>query len=112
VVSQLVKLYCWQLQVLQAPLLHRLFLDLVSFGEHLLGSAKINIRRGEIVQGLVLARVVVVVHKAGDLGFKFGGEEIILQVHNVLHRTVVAFNLALGHRMVGSRAGMFSMPVL
>ena len=77
-VSQLVKLYCGQLQVLQPPLLQGLFLDLVSFREHLLGSAKIDIRWGEIVQGLVVALVVVIVHKAGDLGFKLAREEIIL----------------------------------
>jgi hypothetical protein len=55
-----------------------LFLDLVSFGEDLLGSAKINIRRSEIVQGFMVTLVVIVVHEAGDLNFKFGAEKIIL----------------------------------
>ena len=111
-VSRFVKLYCWQLQVLQPPLLQGLFLDVVSFSEHLLGSAKVNISRREIVQRLVVTLVVVIVHEAGDLNFKFGGEKIILQVHNIFHRTVVTFNLALGHRVVGCRASMLHLLVL
>jgi hypothetical protein len=63
----------------QTPLLQGLFLDVVSFGGHLLGSAKVNISRSEIVQGLMVALVVLIVHETGDLNFKFGGEKIILQ---------------------------------
>jgi hypothetical protein len=93
-------------------LLQGLFLDLVSFGEHLLGSAKVNISRSEIVQRLMVTLVVVIVHEAGDLNFKFGGEILILQVHNILHRTVVTLNLALGHRVVGRRASMLNVSAL
>ena len=67
--------------MMQTPLLHRLFLDLVSSSEHLLGSAKIDICRREIVQGLMVALVVVIIHKAGDLNFQLSGQEVILQVH-------------------------------
>ena len=83
---------------------------MVSSSKHLLGSAKKDIRGGEIVQGLVVTLVVVIVHKAGNFNLKLGREEIILQVHNVLHRTVVAFNLALGHRVVRGRVGMLDVP--
>jgi hypothetical protein len=96
VVSESVKLYCWQLQVLRTPLLQGSFLDVVSFREHFLGSAKVNISRSEIVKRFMVALVVVVVHEAGDLNFELGGEIVILQVHNDLHRAVVAFNFPLG----------------
>jgi len=95
---------------MQPSLLQGLFLDLVSFCEHLLGSAKIDIRWGEIVQGLMVALVVVVDHKTGDLGFQLAREEIILQIHNILHGAVVAFNLTLGHRVVGGGVGMLDVP--
>jgi hypothetical protein len=95
---------------MQTSLLQGLFLDLVSFCEHLLGSAKVNIRGSEIVQGLMVALVVVIIHESSDLGFQMYGQKIILQVHDIFHRTVVAFNLALGHRVVGRRTSVVNVP--
>ena len=63
---------------MQTPLLQGVSLDAVPFCEYLLGSAKVDIRRGEIVQGLVVAFMVVIVHEAGDLNLELGGEIVIL----------------------------------
>lgn len=60
------------------------FLAVVSSSEHLLGSAKIDIRTCEIVQRPVVALVVVIVHSTADLNFKLSGLKVILQVHNVV----------------------------
>ncbi len=84
---------------MQTPLRQGWSLDAVSSGEYLLGSAKIDISRGEIVQGFMVTLVVVVIHKTSDLSFKLCGKIVILQVHNVLHRAVVALDLALRHRV-------------
>jgi hypothetical protein len=41
--------------------------------------------------------VGVVFHEADELGFKHSRKKLVLQVHNILHRAVAAFDLALGH---------------
>ena len=56
--------------------------------------------------------MVIELHKLSDLFFQISGQKIILQVHNILHGTVVALDLALGHGMIGSTAGMLDMPAL
>ena len=81
-----------------------MFLDVVSFGEHLLGSAKVNISRGEIVQGLVVTLVVVMLDERGNGLFELPGEIVVLQANNVFERAMPALNLALGHGMVGLSA--------
>gem|GEM_PF-6674651 len=45
------------------PLLQGLFLDLLSSGEYLLGSAKVDISGSEIFQGFMVALVVVYVNR-------------------------------------------------
>ena len=59
----------------------------------------------------MVALVVVIVHKAGNLNFKFGREKIVLQVHNILHRAVVTLDLALSHGMVRGRVSVLDVPV-
>ena len=63
------------MQIMQTPLLHGVFLGVVSFRKHHLGSAKIDICGSEIVQGLIVTLVVVVVHKAGKLAFQVSGSK-------------------------------------
>ena len=43
--------------------------------------------------------MVIELYELGDLCFQVSGQKIILQVHNVLHGAVVAFDLALSLRM-------------
>lgn len=56
--------------------------------------------------------IVVILHQTGDLGFEFTRQEMVLQVHNILHRAVVALDLALSHGMVGGSSGMLDVFVL
>ena len=80
--------------MVQTLLLHSSFLDAVSSSEHLLGSAKIHICGSKIVQRFIVTLVVAIIHKTGNLRFKLCGKIVILQVHNALHRRMIAFNLA------------------
>jgi len=59
----------------------------------------------------VLALGVVVLHKAGDLGFERSWKKVVLQVHNILHGAVVTFDPALGHEVVGCAPGVFDISV-
>lgn len=90
-------------------MLHGLFLDLRSFVEDLLRSAEVHICGGQVIQGLMVPLVVVILHKTGDLGFEFTWKEIVLQVHNVLHRAMITLDLALGHGVVRSSSCMLDV---
>ena len=61
---------------------------------------------------LTIAPVVVVVHKPDDLPLQIFRTIVILQVHHILHRAVIAFDLTLGHRVVGSTVGVFDVPAV
>lgn len=69
--------------MMQTSLLQSVFLDMGSSSEHLLGSAKIDIRGSEIFQGLMVALVVVIVHKTGDLSFELSGQKISFLVRTL-----------------------------
>lgn len=89
-----------------APHCQRLLLDPRSaFGAHLSASA-VDIRRRQSVQALVMAFVVVVVDERCDLGLQRSRQVMVLQQDPVLHRAVVAFDLPLGHWMIGLAAGV------
>ena len=105
-------LYRYYLQILYTSLLHCSFLDFVSFVEHLLGSAEIDIGRCEIVEQLVIALVVVIRHETGNLRFKISRKKIILQVHNIFHRAMITPNFALRHRMIRRGMGVLDVPAL
>ena len=51
--------------------------------------------------------MVAVVQRAGDLPLQVSRERAVLQLDQVLHRAIVALNLALPHRVVGRPAGVF-----
>ena len=72
----------------------------------------VNIGRGEVVQRLVHALVVVVLHKLAELVIQMPGQIIVLQIDDVFHGAMIAFNLALGHGMIRSRANMLDMVAL
>jgi len=63
----------------------------------------------------MVALVGVVAHELDDLPLQFFGRIVVLQVHHILHRAVIAFDLALGHRVVRRTVGMivlFSKSIL
>ncbi len=88
------------------------FFDLLSLAQNLLISAKIYICRGQIIQRFVIALMIVVVHKTSDLLLKLPGIEIVLQLDHVLHRTMIALDLTLGHGMIGRTAYVLDMLAL
>ncbi len=64
------------------------------------GASEIDIRRGQIVQRLVDTLFVVVPHETGNLALELPRRVVILQLDDVLHRPVVALDLALRHRVI------------
>jgi hypothetical protein len=79
---------------------HGCSLDLLPSRLDLLPSPKVDIFGREIVKRFVVALRVVVFHERADRGFKLPGEFIIPQSDLILHRTVIALDLPLGHRVV------------
>jgi hypothetical protein len=60
----------------------------------------------------MVAPVIVIVHKLDNFPLQFFRGELVLQVHHIFLRAVVAFDLALGHWVVGSAVGVFNMPAV
>ena len=63
--------------MLQTTLGNGLSFDPFSFGQNGWPASEIDVGRGEIIDALVIARVIVVVDKGGDLGLKIAGQEIV-----------------------------------
>jgi hypothetical protein len=56
--------------VLQAPVFEDLSFDALPFFEDLAASTEVDIRRGQIIQALVIAIVIIVLDAVADLGFR------------------------------------------
>ncbi len=82
--------------MMQMSLLQSVFLDMGSSSEHLLGSAKIDIRGSEIFQGLMVALVVVIVHKTGNLSFQLSGQKISIPSHKQQETFSFTVRLVIG----------------
>jgi len=52
----------------------------------------VDVGRGQVVQALVVAVVVVVIDEGTDLPFQSAGEEVVFQENTVLHRLMPAFD--------------------
>jgi len=72
----------------------------------------IDIRWGEIVQRFMVALLIVIIDKLGDCPFQFLRGVIILQLDNILHGAVPAFDLALGHGVKWRTADVFHLLAL
>ena len=59
-----------------------------------------------VVYGFVVAMVVVVIDPLCDPVFKLRGRIIIIQQEDVFHGSVIAFDLPLGHWVIGPGADM------
>src|ERR1700704_28128 len=90
--------------VLQAAVSNGLSLDPFSFGQDGWTAPEVDVGRGEIVDALVIAAVVVVVDEGRDLGFEIAGQEVVFQQDAVFEGLVPALDLALGHWMIGRAA--------
>ena len=83
---------CGDLAVMQAPGLDSLSFDPFSLFQDGLSPSEVDIGRGQIIDALVIAVGVVVLHEGFNAGLKISGEEVVFQQDAV----VPSFNLALG----------------
>ena len=76
---------------MQAPGLDSLSFDPFSLFQDGLSPSEVDIGSGQIIDALVIAVVVVVIHEGFNAGLKISGEEVVFQQNAV----VPSFNLAL-----------------
>ena len=70
-------------------------------------TGKEHIGRGRVVERFVMPVMVVVFNELTDRLFQLPRVVVVFQLDDVLHRTVIAFDLPLlRHRMVGRTACM------
>ena len=75
--------------------------DLLSHIQDFLAASEVHIGGREVVQALVIASVIVVVDEDGDRTFEITGQIIVFKQQTALQGEMLAFDLALGHRMIG-----------
>jgi len=63
--------------MLQAAVCDSCTLDAFTLGEDCLGPAEVDVGRGEIVDALVIAGVVIVLDEGFDLPFEIAGQVVI-----------------------------------
>ena len=98
--------------MLQAPLFDGLSLDPFSLQQDGLAASEVDVGGCEIVEALVIARVVVALDEGRDLGFEIARQEVVLQQDAVLERLVPALDLALGLRMARCTTGVIDVSIL
>ena len=59
--------------MLQAPVFEGVSFDAPTFFEDLPTSAEVDIRRGQVLQALVIAMMIIVLDEVADLGFEIAG---------------------------------------
>jgi len=80
---------CGDLAVMQAPGLDSLSFDPFSLFQDGLSPSEVDIGRGQIIDALVIAVVVVVIHEGFNAGLKICGEAIVFQQDAVLQENGV-----------------------
>ena len=86
--------------VKQPTVLHSLAFDPFSFQQDGLIAPEVDVGRGEIVDALVIAPVVVVRDECIDLSFEIAGQIIVFEQDAVLERLMPALDFPLRHRMI------------
>ena len=59
--------------MLQAPVFECLSFDAPTFFKDLSAPAEVDIRRGQVLQALVIAMMIIVLDEVADLGFEIAG---------------------------------------
>ena len=90
----------------QAALLDGPALDALALQQNGLPPAEIDISRGQIVQALVVAPVVIPLDECLNIGLKRAWQVVVFQQDAVLHGLMPALDLALGLGMGGRAADM------
>jgi hypothetical protein len=67
-----------------------------------LAASEVDVRRGEIVEALVVSSMIVMLDESRDLGFKVFLEEVVFEQDAVLERLVPAFDFPLRLRVTRS----------
>ena len=80
--------------------------DAMSFLQNRLSPTEVDVRRGQVVQALMVALVVVVLDEAPDLRLEIARQVIVLQQYPVLERLVPPLDLALGLGMIRCTTGI------
>ena len=75
---------CGDLAVMQASGFDSLSFDPFSLFQDGLPPSEVDIGRGQIIDALVIAVVVVVIHEGFNAGLKISGEEVVFQQDAVL----------------------------
>ena len=65
--------------MLQAAVCDGCTLDAFTFGEDRLSPAEVDVGRGEIIEALVIADVVIVLDEGFDLPLEIAGQVIVLE---------------------------------
>ena len=84
----------------QAPGFDGLPFDSFSLFQNGLAAPEVDISRGEILQALVIAVMVVMLDKGIDLSPKITGQVVVFQQDTVLQGLVPALDLSLSLRIV------------
>ena len=87
---------CGDLAMMQSPCFDGLSFDPFSLFQDGLTTTEVNISWGQIVDALVIALVVVMIHEVFDASLKVSGEEVVFQQDTVLQGLMPSFNFALG----------------
>ena len=82
--------------MMQAPCFDGLSLDPFPLFQDGLTTTEVNISWGQVVDALVIAMIVVMIHRGFDAGLKVFWEEVVFQQNAVLQGLMPAFDLALG----------------
>src|ERR1700688_966214 len=74
--------------------------------ENGLTPTEVNIGGSQITKTFMVAPRVVVGDELSHARFELYRQVVVLEQDLVLHRTVITFDLALGHRMIGLAPGV------
>ena len=90
----------------QAALFDGFAFDPFPFQRDDIAAPEVDVGRGEIVEALMVAAVVVVIDERRDLPLEIARQEVVFEQDAVLQRLVPALDLALGLGMTGCTAGV------
>ena len=96
----------------QAPRFDGLLFDPFSLFQDGLAASEVDIGRGEVLQALVIASMVVLIDKGIDLLPEITGQVVVFQQDAVLQGLVPALDLALGWWMIRRASNMIHLLIL
>src|SRR3981189_1654694 len=86
--------------MLQASVCDSCTLDAFSLGQDCLGPAEVDVGRGQIVDALMIADVVVMFDEGVNLPFEIAGQVVVIEQNAVLQGLMPALDLSLSLGMI------------